>query len=192
MTDGVNKAQAVSLIQGVSVENISGVNREYKCCADAIELTLSAQDYKMFFARAVELLEEPVFFFLEIPEDGKENYETYYLDNCTVPVAKAILERYSGILFCDGVIRFGFGSHKTDAEIYMQELQLVRIYSKRHNEFISLLEELGYRKNDKTVSIYELISDTNECVTASVESDGECFKDIIENLSELGMYKADS
>ena len=87
----------IKLIHGVSVDDTQALRKEYRLDGETIELTLSAEDYKEFFKQAVRLLPEPVFFFLEIPrEDDDEGYDTYYLDNCTIPVAEAILDRYGG------------------------------------------------------------------------------------------------
>ena len=61
------RKQAVKLIHGVSVKDVSGVFCEYALDGDGVRLTLSAQDYKSFFVQAVGLLKEPLFFFLECP-----------------------------------------------------------------------------------------------------------------------------
>lgn len=181
--------KSIKLIPGVSVLDTSGVGREYKKQDDSLELTLSQEDYKPFFKKAVASLKEPVFFFIETPEGDSDEMNTYYLDNCTVPVAQAILKRYSGILYSDGIIRFGFGSHTDDDEIFMQEFQLLSIYSKQIGKYEQILKELNYKENSKAKSIWDILSDENVGARESVECDDECFEDIIANLSELGLYK---
>ncbi len=183
--------QGIRLIHGVSVKDIKMIGRQYRLLGGTLELTLSAEDYGSFFDKAVGMLKEPVFFFIETPKSpDSEEYETYYLDNCTLPVAKAILKRYSGILYSDGVIRFGFGSHISGDEIYMQEYQLVRIYSDMIPGYEKIVRELGYERNDGTKTIWDVLSDKNVGERESVECDDETYADIIENLSELGMYMA--
>lgn len=149
--------------------------------------SLSAEDYKQFFTRAVKLISEPVFFFVEIPADD-DSLRTYYLDNCTASVAQAILKRYGGILFADGVIKFGFGSHSTSDEIYMQEYQTVSVYSERIGEYEKILQSLGYVKNPKAVLTWDVIGEKNigECV--NVEVDDEGYPEMINNLIDVGMY----
>ena len=182
----------IKLIHGVSVDDTQALRKEYRLDGETIELTLSAEDYKEFFKQAVRLLPEPVFFFLEIPrEDDDEGYDTYYLDNCTIPVAEAILDRYGGILFSDGVIRFGFGSHSGGSEIYMREYQLLSVYSRYIDGFCEIAQELGYLRNDDCVSIWDILSENNRGMRESVESDDEGYMNIVENLAEVGMYKAD-
>ena len=179
------------LIPGVEIPNTSGVKREYAQSGSNITLNLSAGDYAKFFKSAVDLLSEPVFFFIEIPNEEGEGYETYYLDNCTTPVAKAILKRYGGILFSDGVIRFGFGSHTTEEEIFMQEYQLLSIYSGTPHKFTQLIEKLGYTKTKQLTTTWDILNDENIGKCESVDFEDESYLDIIENLEELGLYKAE-
>lgn len=113
---------------------------------------------------------------------------TYYLDNCTLAVAQAILKRYGGILFADGVIRFGFGSHKTSDEIYMREYQTLTVYSKEIQRYAELLDKLGYRRNDSAVLTWDILSDKNPGECVNVESDDEGYPDMINNLIDIGMY----
>ena len=80
------------LIAGVSIPDVSAVGREYKLKSSKMTFSLSAEDYGEFFARAVKLIKEPLCFFAEIPSDN-DSVRTYYLDNCTEPVAQAICRR---------------------------------------------------------------------------------------------------
>ena len=178
------------LIAGVSIPDTSALKREYRLQKSKITLSLSAEDYKDFFTLAVKKLAEPVFFFLEIPDDNDAS-RTYYLDNCTQPVAQAILKRYGGILFADGVIKFGFGSHKTDDEIYMQEYQTVTVYSERIGEYEKVLQKLGYTRNDKALTAWDILSEKNagECVNVDVDDEG--YPDMLNNLIDIGMYPAE-
>ncbi len=175
----------IKLIAGVSV-NADSIRKEYKAEDGWLTLTLSAEDYRSFFMQAVGKLTEPMFFFIEVPDGDSEEYLTYYL-NCTVPVAKAILKRYGGILFTDGVIRFGFGSEEGD-EIYMQEFQRLGIYSNSLSKFEPIVKSLGYKNNPETQTIWDVLSDSNPGMRECVECDDEGFEDIIENLTEVGLY----
>lgn len=177
------------LIPGISIPDTSRIKREYKISRGRIYFTISAQDYQGFFSSCVKKLKEPVFFFVEIPDDNGE-YRLYYLDNCTEPVAQAILKRYSGILFGDGVIKYGFGSHAVDDEIYMQEYQTVSIYSKDLAKYEEVLASLGYVKSKDCVLSWDVIDKDNvgECI--NVEADDESYIDMINNLIDVGMYPA--
>lgn len=177
------------LLAGVYIPDVSALGREYRVKKSEITLSLSAEDYAKFFREGVKLLSEPVFFFVEIPSDD-DKMRTYYLDNCTVEVAQAILKRYGGILFADGVIRFGFGSHSSEDEIYMCEYQTVKIYAKDTLPFEGLLGSLGYKKNNSAVLAWDIICEQNPGECVNVEADGEGYYDMVNNLIDIGMYPA--
>ncbi len=178
------------LIAGVSIPDVSAVGREYKLKSSKMTFSLSAEDYGEFFARAVKLIKEPLCFFAEIPSDN-DSVRTYYLDNCTEPVAQAILKRYGGILYADGVIKFGFCSHSADDEIYMQEYQTVTVCSERIGEFEKLLSSLGYKRNDRAVLTWDVLSEGNAGECVNVDVDGERYPDMINELIDIGMYPAE-
>ena len=177
------------LIPGVYIPDLTGISREYRLAPKKLIFSLSAEDYKPFFNKAVRLLGEKVFFFLEIPGDN-DGMRTYYLDNCTSSVAQAILKRYGGILFADGVIRFGFGSHITGDEIYMQEYQTATVCSKNISDYEKVLLALGYRRNDKATLTWDILSEKNvgECVNVDVDDEG--YPEMLNNLIDVGMYPA--
>ena len=179
-----------SLIPGVYIPDTGALKREYRLQKSKITLTLSAEDYPRFFRGCVDALKEPVFFFIEIPGDN-DSYVTYYLDNCTLPVARAILKRYGGILYSDGVIRFGFGSHKTEDEIYMQEYQTATVYSDSIARYEKILGEMGYTRNDKAVLAWDIISSENPGECSNTDSEGESYFDVVNNLTDVGMYRAE-
>ena len=181
------KIMEFRLIPGVFIPDVGSVKREYRLKKDRLLFSLSADSYSGFFPEAVKKLPEPVFFFVEIPGDN-DKMRTYYLDNCTRPVALAILKRYGGILYSDGVIRWGFGSHKTDEEIYTRDYQTVSVYSQKITKFSQLLESLGYSENPKAVLTWDILSDDNTGECVNVESDGEGFSEMINNLTSAGMY----
>lgn len=174
------------LISGVSVLNLSELKKEYRLKKDGLIFSLSADDYHEFFTGAVKRLSEPVFFFLEIPADN-DSYRTYYLE-CTVPVALAILKRYRSVLYNDGVIRWGFGSHKTGDEIYMREYQTICLYSEKPEGYKKLLEQLGYKNNSSAKLVWDIISEKNPGECVNIEADDETYIDMLNNLIEVGMY----
>lgn len=177
---------AFSLISGVFIPDVSPILKEYRPKKDGFIMSLSGDDYGRFFHDALRLLPEPIFFFIETPSDN-DGSRTYYLDNCTRPVAQAILKRYGGILYNDGVIRWGFGSHKTEEEVYMQDYQTVSGYAKSR-ELKNLPKNLGYKENPSAKLTWDIISAENPGECVNVESDGETYEEMVSNLTEVGMY----
>lgn len=192
-------SKQIKLIHGIEFTGADKLKAEFKADGESLTLTLSAEDYSAFFQKASAALAEPLFFFAELPTDENgafgnnqdDEYKTYYLDNCTLPVIRAILKRYGGILYSDGVIRFGFGSHKTGDEVYMQEYQQLSVYSQNISAFIKIISSLGYAENAAASTLWDVISEDDPISGESVEFNGETAADMIDNLRELGLYQAE-
>lgn len=188
-------SKQIKLIHGIEFSEADKLKAEFKQDGDSLVLTLSAEDYSAFFPKAAGALSEPLFFFAELPAeesgDASGEYKTYYLDNCTLPVIRAILKRYGGILYSDGVLRFGFGSHKSGDEVYMQEYQQLSVYSQNIGTFKKILSDMGYSENPAALTLWDIISEDSPISGESVECDGETAADMIDNLRELGLYEAE-
>ena len=178
------------LIAGVSIPDTSALKKEYRNTKVRILFSLSAEDYASFFREGVKLLQAPIFFFAEIP-DSDDQTRLYYLDNCTPEVIQAILKTYGHILYADGVIRFGFGSHTAEEEIYMQDYQTLSIYSESISAYESLLQRLGYQPNKSAKLTWDILSETNAGEATCIEADDETYVDMINNLIDVGMYPAE-
>ncbi len=191
-------SKQIKLIHGIEFSGADKLKAEFRQDGESLTLALSAEDYPAFFPKAAGALAEPLFFFAELPSgesgitggDAADEYKTYYLDNCTLPVIKAILKRYGGILYSDGVLRFGFGSHKTGDEVYMQEYQQLSVYSRNISAFKKIFSELGYSENPAALTLWDIISEKSPISGESVDCDGETAADMIDNLKELGLYEA--
>lgn len=190
------------LVQGVSADNLDGVDSAYCICDNGISAVLSAE----LIARAVEglikRLEAPVFFFVELPCSDEEekrlrksktdpfHYNLYYLDNCTLPVANAVMKRYGELLVNDGVCRFGFGSHSSGEEIYCLKYQSISVYGDA-KKFEKAFKELGVPKQAEIKTLWDNFSDDSPGTSFSVEINGETVYDIPVNLKSEGMYLSD-
>lgn len=179
-----------NLIAGVSIADTSMLKKEYKVTKGRIYLSLSAEDYPKFWRECVKCLGDGVFFFIEIP-DGNNDTRLYYLDNCTQSVGQAILKRYGSILYADGIIRYGFGSHTKDDEIYMSDYQTVSIYSDELIEYEKILEKIGYTKSKSATLAWDILSESNPGEGTCIEADEESYIDLINNLIDIGMYPAE-
>ncbi len=191
------------LIQGVDVNNIENVHSAYSIDENGIYSVLSAEIYEEAVSELVGKLVEPVFFFLEIPCSAEEekmlrksksdpyHYNIYYLDNCTIPVAKAIMERYGELLANDGVSRFGFGSHSSNEEIYCKGYQTVSVYGDV-NKFKTVFEKENIPCEAEIKTLWDVLSYENTGTCSTVEINGETVNDIEVNLKSEGMYLADT
>ena len=185
-----------SLIAGVDVELPEGFHSAYHETDDGFEAVVSAEKIAPLVGGFIDVLEEPVFFFLELPknvnDEDNEGYDVFYLDNCTLPVAKAIMKRYGELLVQDGLSRFGFGSHKSNYEVYVMDYQQVNIYYPEKTKVKALLENLGIVRTDKLVTMWDSFSEQTPGISIRVELNGENVFDIPENLKGEGMYKAEN
>jgi hypothetical protein len=102
------------------------------------------------------------------------------------------MKRYGTLLVEDGCSRFGFGSHKTDEEIYFTDYQEFMIYSYDTEKVRRIMAECGVEETDKPMSVWDLLSEENQGCLSVVEYEGETVFDIPENLKEVGMYKSEN
>ena len=182
---------AFRLAQGVDASGTEKLRSSYSVNISGVKALLSGELILPAAKKLTELLEEPVFFFLELPQENSEEYDIYYLDNCTKQVAAAILDRYGELLAQDGVSRFGFGSHKTEEELYFGEYQELSVYAPGNSVYEEALEELGLEGLSEADSIWELLSDEEPGTLTAVEIEGETVFDLPELLKNAGIYKAE-
>lgn len=191
------------LTEGVSAENLDGVHSAYFADENGISAVLDAQLLTPVAEAVIEKLAEPVFFFLELPcseDEEKElrksksdpfHYKVYYLDGCTIPVARAIMKRYGELLVNDGISRFGFGSHKTGEEIYFLEYQNISLFGKREvYEPIFKKLSVPFEKDYRT--LWDNFSQETPGSCFAVEINGETVYDIPIHLKSEGMYLAET
>lgn len=191
-----------NLVQGTIVNDVGQTVSAYCINNSSIVATLSAESLYDFLMDSIKLLSEPVFFFAEIPLNESEekslrksdsdpfHYQIYYLDNCTTEVASAIVKRYGELLINDGLVRFGFGSHKTGDEIYFKKYQVIDIYGQKAEDYASCLEKHGAEKQTDLKTLWDCFSDDNPGRSVSVELNGESIYDMVESLTDAGLYKS--
>jgi hypothetical protein len=199
---------------GIEIPDVSGLASGYEKSAEnrgCFTALLSTERLLPFISGFTEALEEPIFFFLELPctaEEEKEikanadqsdqsdrpHFRLYYLDNCTKEVIGAIIKTYGGLLTNDGVCRFGFGGNKSEDEIYVQSYKVISLYCsgerlERRTE--KLLKECGAQKRGELKTPWDILSAENTGVCMKIEEDGISVSDIPDLLREAGMYFAE-
>ena len=188
-------ADDFQLIAGVEVELDEKITSAYTENEDGFEAVVSAERIAPLVNSFIGLLDEPVFFFLELPkninDEDNDGYDIFYLDNCTLPVAKAIMKRYGELLIQDGISRFGFGSHMSNYEIYVRDYQQVSIYYPEKKKAAALLGDLDIKKTDKLITMWDGFSEETPGISIRVELNGENVYDIPENLRSEGMYRSE-
>lgn len=195
---------------GIDIPDISGLKSGYKQSDEnrgCITALLSAEVLLDFIRGFTEAMDEPIFFFLELPctadeekelrkKDEREfHYKLYYLDNCTKPVIRAILKTYGSMLVNDGICRFGFGGNESGDELYVQSYKVMSIYcgnAQLERRTIGLLEKCGAQKEKDLLTPWDLLSPYNSGTCVRAEEDGINAYDIPELLADAGMYFAET
>lgn len=196
------------LPEGTDIPDISGLENGYETSGDGKSVTalLSAEKLAPFISDVTEAMEEPIFFFIELPcsEDEERelrrspsdnfHYRLYYLDNCTKPVIRAILKTYGDLLISDGLCRFGFGGNESGDEIYVQTYKVTSVFCGgvlRADTVGGLLEKRGAKRTEKLLTPWDILSPSNPGTCARVENDGMTVFDLPELLADAGMYFAE-
>ena len=182
---------AFQFCQGVSAPAAKDIESGYTFKDGSFTGIISAELMAELAEGFIELADEPVFFLLELPREDSEEYDVYYLDNCTKAVARAIMKRYGELLVQDGLSRFGFGSNKTEEELYFMDYQEFMLYTPKKANAEKLLEKLGVPKTDDPCSMWDTFTDEQQGSLSAVELEGETVFDIPEALEEVGMYLAE-
>lgn len=182
---------AFELCQGVSTPDAEGLKSGYKQEGDSFTGLVSAELMAQLAEGFIALADEPVFFLLELPREDSEEYDVYYLDNCTKEVARAIMKRYGELLVQDGLSRFGFGSNKSGEELYFMDYQEFMLYTPKREKAKKLLEKLGIARTEKPCSMWDSFTEERQGSLSAVELEGETVFDIPEALEEAGMYLAE-
>lgn len=175
------------LCQGVSLRRTGKVRSAFSVQGEDVKGILSAPLILPAARAFIKVVKEPVFFFLELP-DQQDSYRTYYLDNCTKPVAEAIIKRFGELLASDGTARFGFGSNATEEEIYFEDYQEFAAYLQDPHSFAKELEDLGVKEKGDFETLWKQLSDDNVGSLSTVEIEGETVFDIPGALEQAGMY----
>lgn len=179
------------LSQGVSLRHTNDVHSAFSISGSDIRGVLSAELIVPAAKAFIKAAKEPVFFFLELPIEDSEEYEVYYLDNCTKQVAYAVLERFGEMLAADGASRFGFGSNAADEEVYFEDYQEFSACLSSPKAFADSLEKLGVKRSDSFPTLWDQLSDDNVGCLCAVELDGESVFDIPQALADAGMYRSE-
>lgn len=188
------------LKEGIFLSDTSGIESCYSLGENGtVFSSISCEKQKPFVEGALDILKTPLFFFAEIPCTDEEeaslggglHKKIYYLDNCTRDVCRAIVKRYGDLLFSDGLLQWGFGSHKDNAEVFFKRYQVLEVFTNGDLRFEKLFEKLSVNKVPEVKTPGSLVSAENPGECIMVDANGETIYDMISNLTEAGMYEAE-
>lgn len=156
------------------------------------------------FQHFIVIHDEPLFFILELPISIdrekviakniiKESHkDVYYIDGCSREECLALLIRYGDLLVNDGLSKFGFGGHKSHDEIMLDSYNVVTIYSKELSKFNDFFEPHNIQFVEELVTAWKTFSKTSPGISEIYESNGKTVYDLPTELSEWGIYLAET
>ena len=203
------------LIKGAHIPDISGLREEYLITEKNLYANVSAENiakvFESFLGKMRE--DEELFLFIEAPcrEDAelrlnniqageertleKFHKDVFYLDGLTREDMLLLLKSKVGeLLINDGFACFGFGSMDTHVELGKYKYNVLTGYPHGQSSdwFSSIFEDLGIPRVSEIVTAWQIISQDNPGECRKYESDGKDLFTLIEQLKELGLYKAET
>ena len=175
------------------------VNESYKKREKSIIANVSDDKLEEIIKSFIEFLSEPCFFFIEVPlnEMDEKKLRTkdtdpfhkveYFIDNIDKQVCLSIFNKHGRNLIDDGLIYFGFASHSTNDEIYIQKYNVVHFYSDNNlNDIENILNNKGIYETNVFITAWDTFSDSHP--GKSIRSDDFDFNEFLKEYKEMGIY----
>lgn len=191
----------LKMIKGAQVPNPELLNegyeiKEYKDYK-SILMNINADKIKKIFEKFIEQTNEELFFILEVPcnkneepldENGKIfalHSNIFYLDNLNPAKALELLNKYEELIE-DGMVSFGFATHKPLNELMKYKYNILSIMSNDINKYESILKEKEIPQVDRLITAWDQFD--KEKATYG-ESTLTCnINKILEELKKEGLY----
>ena len=195
----------LNLVKGHQVSLVENLFESFtKLTEHHLMANVHAEKILEVFQHFVVIHDEPLFFILELPVSIdrekviakniiKETHkDVYYIDGCSREECLALLIRYGDLLINDGLSKFGFGGHKSHDEIMLDSYNVVTIYSKELSKFNDFFEPHDIQFVEELVTAWKTFSKTSPGISEIYESNGKTVYDLPTELSEWGIYLAET
>ena len=195
----------LNLVKGHQVSLVENLFESFtKLTEHHLMANVHAEKILEVFQHFIVIHDEPLFFILELPvsvDREKEiakniieelHKDVYYIDNCSREECLVLLIRYGDLLVNDGLSKFGFGGHKSHDEIMLDSYNVVTIYSKELTKFNDFFEPHNIQFVEELVTAWETFSETSPGISEIYESNGKTVYDLPIELSEWGIYLAET
>ncbi len=198
------------LIKGAHIADISGLEEGYQLCDNGkLTANVSAEKIIKVFESFISKMDEDeaLFLYIEAPCSEDEEKElnsndisklhrnVYYLDGINRESALDLLHSGVGeLLINDGLALFGIGSLITNIEIGKCKYNMLIGFLQEADEkcFTDIFKENDIPRLATIKTAWDLISEKNPGECSSYEFGGKDIYVLIEQLQELGLYKAET
>lgn len=186
--------------QGCQVPNPDIINESFMTKEQYILANVDSAHLLNVLLTFIDNIEEPGFLFLEVPLNSQEESKLrksnqdpfhkgiYYLDNLSKAIMKSIIECYKTVLLQDGLIHFGFASHRTKEEIVIGKYNVVTIYSRNLSKWANILSNLSIPKVERIVSAWDTFTETNPGQSFAIKDENLDIYVVLEELQKNGLY----
>lgn len=186
---------------GVTIPRPDLLREEYQVYEGcSVVANISFEKLKDFLLEFVRILQEPLFFVMQLPlclQEEKQmglgqilHQEVLYLDLQTRAQINAILTAYGDLLLEDGMSQFAVASHPAREEIFIQKYKLTELYSSQPRRFLPLLHRYGLTETEQLTTAWNTFSKETPGECRLVTRDGMTCYDVADRLKERGMYRA--
>lgn len=199
----------LKMIKGAQITDGDSLTQGYEIVEGMIAANVDADNIRNVFEGFLEInRNESLFLFIEVPsrlddetvtetfEDGGVAIETthndvYYLDGISAAALRELFEMFYEILVNDGLSAFGVGNPYGE-EVGKYKYNVMKLYSKEPEKYACIFESLGINKTDELITAWNTFSEKTPGISEKYsDSEGRDIYDIIEILSEEGLYKAE-
>ena len=205
------------MIKGASIPDASKLREEYQVDEDTLSANVSAENIPRVFETFLNRMreDEPLFMFIEVPlkrdeelelnpqaekeiREGKIEYlhkAVYYLDGFDRETMLGFLDSGIGeLLINDGLVCFGFGSLDSNIELGKYKYNVLKGYFNGQDAICltEIFDEFNIPCVPEIVTAWQLFTDERPGVCRKIEFDGRTVYDLIDQLKELGLYKAET
>lgn len=195
----------LNLVKGHQVSLVENLFESFtKLTEHHLMANVHAEKILEVFQHFIVIHDEPLFFILELPVSIdrekviakniiKESHkDVYYIDGCSREECLALLIRYGDLLINDGLSKFGFGGHKSHDEIMLDSYNVVTIYSKELSKFNDFFEPHDIQFVEELVTAWKTFSKASPGISEIYKSNGKTVYDLPTELSEWGIYLAET
>lgn len=191
----------LKMIKGAQVPDAEILNEGYEEIKNenyqSFLMNVNADKIKKMFEDFIKQNNEEVFLILEVPCNKSEepldekgniidfHSNIYYLDNIKPKKALEILNKYEELLE-DGMIAFGFATHKTCNELMKYKYNVLQLISTNISNYYKLMKDNNIPKVEKLLTAWDTFKKENNQYGESTHT---CdIKKILEELKEEGLY----
>jgi hypothetical protein len=193
VADGCQVADLIGIHEGYSVRAAEGFS--------VFTINVSAPNIPTMFLQLSQLVQEPVFFVIEVGthrdveatlrKNDADPFHTdvYYLDGLSQKAAQSLFQKYDQLLTHDGGVKFGIGSHVTKHdEVFVDGYKVFSVYTIEPQKYHEALTNQGFDEKSKIKTVWNTFTKETPGSRSVLKGGARTIYDMIEELKKEGLY----